>query len=398
MSQISLNVVLKETSVFTSELLIGDVIVELADTEIVVQELYAEFRGRTTIKWTNIHTDKIFENEKEHFNYRYSLMDQPAQLNKGFYKFPFTFRIPNDSPNSFESDDGRIGYTMRVILKLNSETAIAEENFPFYVFNRTYFDDLPMSTLRKLVYKDEIDFTICSIPVGSVHLYISLPRTAFYLGEEIKIDISIKNGSRKCLKQCSLQLIMKCELEAISRYEHISEKKVIEFSIGFHDIGKIKGKTENQIQNCKLTVPENAIPSVIKHFQNSRNRLFNKGSNAQEVIKENSLIVITYCLKFLAQPGIETEIPLIFTTSGFKPDRSSIPRTTINTSIMNSSNYSTATKDSSPITDHAEMILQKRKMEYEENKNLQHLKDNFIYRGHFYDSALTRPINRGESI
>ncbi|CEF59352.1 Arrestin-like, N-terminal domain and Arrestin C-terminal-like domain and Arrestin, C-terminal domain and Immunoglobulin E-set domain-containing protein [Strongyloides ratti] len=399
MSQISLNVVLGESRVFVNESLIGNVLVELDETDIIVQELYAEFRGITKTGWVNIHTDKIFENVKEHFCYKVSFNKNPMHMVKGFYQFPFSFRVPDGCPNSYESEFGSVRYSIRVVLKLDYETAIVEENFPFYVFNKTHFDDLPISMLRKLVYKDEIDFTICSIPAGSIYLFIGLPRTAYHLGEEIKINISVKNSSRKNLKQCCLQLIMKCELEAISRYEHISEKKLIEVIIDQYEIGKINKKSEDQIRNCKLVVPENATPSQIDCFKNKlssqKNVQCELHSKDINETKNNPLIVISYSLKFLALPGIETEIPLIFTTRGFKPDRSSFPKMNINQLSMISSHYSTLTKESSPILEAIEMLNQKRKTKIDERKIH---KNNYLQRGHFYDSAYIHPIHRGESI
>uniref|UniRef100_A0A0N4ZAV2 Arrestin_C domain-containing protein n=1 Tax=Parastrongyloides trichosuri TaxID=131310 RepID=A0A0N4ZAV2_PARTI len=401
MSQISLNVVLSESRVFVGDSLNGNVLVELDETDIIVQELYAEFRGVTNTGWVNIHTDKIFENEKEHFCFKIPFNKNPMNMVKGFYQFPFSFRVPDGCPNSYESEFGSIRYSIRVVLKLDYETAIVEENFPFYVFNKTYFDDLPISMLRKLVYKDEIDFTVCSIPAGSVYLFLGLSRTAYHLGEEIKIDVSIKNSSRKNLKQCCLQLIMKCELEAISRYEHISEKKLIEIIVDQYEIGKIGKKSEDQIRNCKLVVPENATPSQIQCFKNGikKNNTINNceqhPEEATNTVKNNSLIEISYCLKFLALPGIDTEIPLIFTTRGFKPDRSSVPKVNINQSSMINSHYSTLTKNSSPVPETIEKLNHKRKTELDENRMN---KNNFLYRGHFYDSAYTRPIHRGDSI
>uniref|UniRef100_A0A0N5BLW2 Arrestin_C domain-containing protein n=1 Tax=Strongyloides papillosus TaxID=174720 RepID=A0A0N5BLW2_STREA len=401
MSQISLNVVLSESRVFVKDSLIGHVLVELDESDIIVQELYAEFRGVTTTGWVNIHTDKIFENVKEHFCYKVLFNNSPIRLDKGFYQFPFTFRVPDDCPNSYESEFGSVRYSIRVVLKLDYETSIVEENFPFYVFNKTYFDDLPVSMLRKLVYKDEIDFTVCSIPTGSIYLFIGLPKTVYHLGEEIQVDLSIKNSSRKNLKQCCLQLIMKCELEAISRYEHISEKKLIEVVIDQYEIGKIKKKSEDQIRDCKLIVPENATPSQIDCFRENiitqQNRKCELHSEQGNGVKNNPLIMISYCLKFLALPGIETEIPLVFTTRGFKPDRSSYPKMNNNQSSMLSSHYSTLTKDSSPVPEAVEKIYQKRKTEINEKKFVH--RNNYLQRGHFYDSAYTtRPILRGESI
>lgn len=55
--------------------------------------------------------------------------------------------------------------------------------FPFYLISRSYFDDIPNAIMQGIDYRDEIDFTVCSLPFGTVYLQITLPKTAFYLGE-----------------------------------------------------------------------------------------------------------------------------------------------------------------------------------------------------------------------
>lgn len=59
------------------------------------------------------------------------------------------------------------------------------EIFPFFVISRSFFDDVPQAVMQPIDYRDEIDFTVCSLSFGTVFLKISLPRTAFCLGEVI---------------------------------------------------------------------------------------------------------------------------------------------------------------------------------------------------------------------
>ncbi|VDK51589.1 unnamed protein product, partial [Cylicostephanus goldi] len=63
----------------------------------------------------------------------------------------------------------------------------------------------------------QIDFTCCTLPFGCVSLIVSLPRTAFRLGEGIEAQVTVNNRTRKGLKECALQLCMKTQFEAMSR-------------------------------------------------------------------------------------------------------------------------------------------------------------------------------------
>jgi hypothetical protein len=51
------------------------------------------------------------------------------------------------------------------------------------VLSKSYFEDIPVAMMRHIDYKDEIDFTVCTLPFGTVYLMVSLQRTGFCLGE-----------------------------------------------------------------------------------------------------------------------------------------------------------------------------------------------------------------------
>ena len=124
--------------------------------------------------------------------------------------------------------------------------------------------------MRHIDYEDEIDFTVCTLPFGTVRLRISLPRTGFCLGEVRQFDceykailillqvirahVFVRNGSRKQLKECRLQLILKSQFQAQSRYEQANDRKLVETVLDTHSVGRIRGRSEavsfyfNQIQ------------------------------------------------------------------------------------------------------------------------------------------------------
>lgn len=135
--------------------------------------------------------------------------------------------------------------------------ATAVEIFPFLVVASSYFDDIPTAAMQQIDYKDEVDFTACTLPFGTVYISISVSRTGYCLGEvkfrsnqiysyfqTITPLIYIKNTSRKALKDCRIQLVLKTQYEAISRYEHVSDKKLVEQQLDIDMLGKIKGRSD----------------------------------------------------------------------------------------------------------------------------------------------------------
>ncbi|KAH7699973.1 Protein ARRD-15 b [Aphelenchoides avenae] len=301
MPTVALNLLLAENRVYSGDTLDAKVLLDSADPDTVINEFSAEVRGVGRTGWVNIHTDKIYETEKEYMQVTVPLCPQGVQLKPGRHQFQLHVPIAENAPSSYESQFGTIRYFVKVTLLTNSEQSSAIEVFPFAVLSRVYFDDIPNATMQRIDYKDEIDFTVCSLPFGTVYLTISLPRTGFCLGETIPAKVMVKNSTRKALKECRMQLILKAQFEAMSRYEHISDRKVIEHVLQNIPLGRIKGRSDVNIDVTNLSVPPNAVPT-------------HQHSKSEEV----NMIVLSYVLRFSADPGIEVEIPVILTALGYR--------------------------------------------------------------------------------
>ena len=304
MPTVALNLVLAETRVFSGEYLNATVLLDSADPENTVQEFLAEIRGIGRTGWVNIRTDKIYETEQDYLNIVVPLCQRPMELAPGRHKFGLRVAIPETLPSSYESQFGSIRYSIRLQLLGNGDHSSAIEVFPFLVLAKSYLDEVPQAVMRHIDYEDEIDFTVCTLPFGTVRLRISLPRTGFCIGEVIRARIYVRNGSRKRLKDCRLQLVLKSQFQAQSRYEQANDRKLVETMLDTYPLGRIKGRTDLDMDDCVLRVPEQTIPSM---QQNSR-----AGGDA--------IISLSYVLRFNALPGIETEIPIVITSLGYRND------------------------------------------------------------------------------
>ncbi|KAI6215282.1 hypothetical protein M3Y94_00367400 [Aphelenchoides besseyi] len=300
MPTVALNFLLNTPRVYTGDYLDAKILLDSSDPSTMVREFVAEIRCVGRCGWINIHTDKIYETDREYFQTTIPLCPYGKSIDPGRnHQFPLRVKIPENLPSSYESQFGAIRYTVRVILLTNSEQATAVEIFPFHVIASSTFDEIPAAVLQPIDYKDEIDFTVCSLPFGTIFLKIILSRSGYCLGETITPLIHIRNSSRKALTDCSVQLVMKTQFTATSRYEHVNDKKVVEERLDCVPLGRIKGRSEMTFNSLRLRIPANTIPSTSTRDPDS-----------------NSIIVATYVFKFEGTPGIETEIPLIITTLG----------------------------------------------------------------------------------
>ncbi|KAF7634703.1 Arrestin_C domain-containing protein [Meloidogyne graminicola] len=295
MPTVALNLVLAETRIFSGNSLNATVLLDSADPDNTIIEFFAEILGIGKTGWINIRTDKIYETEYEFVHFFIPLCQRNVNLSPGRHRFNLHVNIPETAPSSLESQFGSIRYTIRLQLIGNAEHCSALEVFPFLVVAKSYLDQLPLAILKHIDYEDEINFTVCTLPFGVVRLRISLNRTGFSVGEVIQVCISIKNGSRKQLKECCLQLVLKSHFLAQSRYEQANDTKLVETLLDSHKIDNIKGRSEINTEECLLRIPEQTIPTM-----------------------HSPIISLSYVLRFIALPGIETEIPLYITSLGYK--------------------------------------------------------------------------------
>ncbi|CAJ0578497.1 unnamed protein product, partial [Mesorhabditis spiculigera] len=288
-----LNLVLNDRRIMAGETLRAKLLVDSADPETIIHSLTAEVVGVGRTGWVNIHTDKIFETEREYLNTGHLLLcPRNSPLPPGRHQFPIQVHIPEGAPSSYESQFGVIRYQIK---------ACCVEAFPFVVLCRSFFDELPVNHMSPVDYADEIDFTCCSLPFGTITIKVSLPRTAYTMGEVVEPMLRIKNRSRKGLKDCTITLMMKTQFEAMSRYEHVNEKKLAEQIIESVILGSVAGKSTEEFDNISLRIPDGAPPT----------------QNYTDGVQTN-IITIHYILKVTATPGIECEMGLIVTSSGYR--------------------------------------------------------------------------------
>ncbi|EPB73568.1 arrestin domain protein [Ancylostoma ceylanicum] len=271
MPTVQLNIVVSQPRIVAGEVL--HVLLDSADPGTVIQSLTAEVKGVGRTGWVNIHTDKIFETEKLYFLSQFVLCPPGMPITVGKHQFPLQVLIPEDAPSSYESQFGTVRYQIKVVLSANTEQASCTEVFPIVVLARSFFDQVPINVLSPIDFRDEA----------------------------VEAQVTVNNRTRKGLKECALQLSMKTQFEAMSRYEHVNEKKLSEHLIELVPLGRVRARHKQVFAKCCIRIPEGAPPTQNYHRDGG----------------DTAIIAIHYVLKFIALPGIECEIPLIVTSMGY---------------------------------------------------------------------------------
>uniref|UniRef100_A0A1I7WUR9 Arrestin_C domain-containing protein n=1 Tax=Heterorhabditis bacteriophora TaxID=37862 RepID=A0A1I7WUR9_HETBA len=118
----------------------------------------------------------------------------------------------------------------------------------------------------------------------------------------LEAKVVVHNRTRKCLKDCALQLTMKAQYEARSRYEHVNEKRLSENLIELISLGKVRARQKQEFEKSVIHIPDGIPPTQNYHREGG----------------DTAIITIQYVLKLTAIPGIECEIPLIITSRGYQ--------------------------------------------------------------------------------
>ncbi|KAI6220992.1 Arrestin domain containing protein [Aphelenchoides fujianensis] len=186
-----------------SELKASIVLDVVEEPGVVLRELVAEVRGVGRTNWVDLCSDKIYDANQDYIRHVISLAPPGTTLLSGRHQYPIQVPLPKDLPSSYESACGSVRYSFRVTMNVQGEK-------------------------------------------------ISVPRLAYQLGETITPLVHVKNS-------CAHDV----QYKAVSRYEHVEEKKLVEERVCESWLGRIKSQSEMTSFKCRLRAPEDIPPSTM---------------------------------------------------------------------------------------------------------------------------------------
>lgn len=267
------------------------------DTITSARDLTVSVLGEAQNAWVSKTSDKIYESSEKYLNQGVALIDQPTEFSAGQHEFAFEFDLPQTLASSYESEYGRIRYIIHASFYLNSEVAPslvgrsdAYVERQFGVVSRLCLSAFP-ATQQPVEAIDATDYSCCCLPLGSVRAVITIPKNGFATNEAIPINAVVFNGTRKKIKQATINLIQQAKFVAWSRYENAQDTKERQYIIATIDKGTIEPRKFLRMDKELLTLPF-LVPTY-----------------------HGSIISISYTLRFEADPGLEVAIPITIGTT-----------------------------------------------------------------------------------
>jgi len=166
-----------------------------------LKSLKIKLNGEAVAKWTEEAVQR--GNSKTHqqkltlisLEYDFLTNAKETIITRGVHRIPFTFQLPNYSPNSFEGTFGHIRYwieseIVKSIVSINHKTKKAIN----LLSSLRPYGSIPMT------YNKTKKYTYCCIKTGSISYSISIPKSYFNRGDFIHVSYEIKNKTNSSLR------------------------------------------------------------------------------------------------------------------------------------------------------------------------------------------------------
>ncbi|XP_043580847.1 arrestin domain-containing protein 17-like [Bombus pyrosoma] len=191
-----------------------------------VRGLYVSTKGISYVHWTesdslNDSKTRTYSNSEKYYHFKYYIFgtqdfDSRHNLPHGHNQYPFSFRLPNNIPCSFEHTNGYIRYTVKAVIdrpwKFDHECKAA-----FTVVSNL---DLNLHREKCFGINDGIRKSfkrLCWCGQGSMDLQITVPSSGYVPGQTISTTLNYMNYSNELITKVSATLLRKLQFHATSK-------------------------------------------------------------------------------------------------------------------------------------------------------------------------------------
>ncbi|KAK6182834.1 hypothetical protein SNE40_010426 [Patella caerulea] len=175
------------------------------------------------------------------------------ELQPGHHSFPFKFPIPPKLPCSFEGPYGHVRYFLKAIIEKPWKLKVNTR--PFTVKSRLDLNNIPHCS-EELVKSSNIQLSSILFSTGSCFASLHLSKRGFIPGEEIPVNIFIKNDSKLNIRSCTLALKM------ILHYETPSQSRRTTINLAKVKLDKVRAESTSDTFNNSLRIPADLPPNL----------------------------------------------------------------------------------------------------------------------------------------
>ncbi|KFD55376.1 hypothetical protein M514_03716 [Trichuris suis] len=193
-----------ESIYFAGQRLAGKIVLEFVDSA-KVNNILIELRGGAKTYWTKDsgRSRKHYRDSEPYFceqfntNYtnQYRMGKESPVLAKGKHEIPFSYRLPESLPSSFEGEFGFVRYTCKVIMERPWEPDLVCKR----AFTVAGNEDLPeeKTGMAEVSASGSTLHFSCCCRRGLTKVELTLPKSYYVPGEEVLAQMSIASQGQK---------------------------------------------------------------------------------------------------------------------------------------------------------------------------------------------------------
>lgn len=245
------------------------------ETARTVKKMCIKIIGECNTQCTKIkHGDKKNHDNDEKVKYsgssiivqdQLTIVDSPRKIQAGNYKQEFIFRLPNDAPASYSSDNGSISYYIKTVMDIQNSTRREGAIFPFTVapslIDLRYRNDL--FEKRWLEIKNSFNGLLyCCGKPREIIITANINKTGYKPGDTIAVRLEVDNWSKVAVNAVKVSLCRK----QTYMFESPSNEKEVKMEF----IALLQTKPVKKF-SCEWFEQEVVVPSnlVIRDFRRS---------------------------------------------------------------------------------------------------------------------------------
>jgi len=168
--------------------------------------VYVKVKARETASWTSHNV--LYTGDEEWFNISLRLSDERIEAMKGSFSYPFTFKLPDNLPGSFET----AGFTSRVSasLKYQVKGVVSLEGGLFGKRIRAASEITiianPLGIYRVVCVTSKAIRRLLVSKTGTVNMTLQTDKDVYYTGDTITAYATIHNDTSHPIDSLTLQL------------------------------------------------------------------------------------------------------------------------------------------------------------------------------------------------
>ena len=231
--------------------------VGVAEAKTNYKNIQISLKGKGVVKWTQNTSDTgvvVWTSDESYTDQRIEVWNKnqtaDAKFPPGTYEYPFSFKLPDRCPSSFERDKGSIKYYLEAQIASTTPFSDHSVKLGVRVCNLVDISREELQVSVEKVRQKEIGFW--KFKAGDIHFTATLPRTGYSVGGSDSIPLRVFTENRS-----SRGVTMKAAVVQNINYVVVGNTTSDKKQIVAVSSEEIKPRTNLGWEPKEFTVPQN---------------------------------------------------------------------------------------------------------------------------------------------